>query len=209
MNISDKSIRLILDSEGIDQPSRWPGGGSGITLGYGSDIGADSKALDNWRGILTDKEITDLEQARGVTGRSASHIAGRFAHIRVTKEQAMKVFTERTLPRWIKETEKAFPGVELLPPDARGALVSIVFNRGPSLSGSRRAEMLNIHEDLEKFKAMGEAARVAELPRILQRIAIEIRKMKRLWQNQGLDGLLRRRDNEARLVAESALQPVA
>lgn len=203
MTISEKSIRLILESEGVDQPSRWPGGGSGITLGYGSDIGADPQALDNWKGILSDAEISHLEQARGVTGRAAAQIAGRFAGIRVTRDQAFKVFSERTLPRWIATTEKAFPGVELLPDDARGALVSIVFNRGPGLQGSRRQEMLNIHEDLAKFKALDEGARAAELPRLLDRIAIEIRKMKRLWAGQGLDGLLTRRDNEASLVANA------
>lgn len=204
MNISEKSIRLILESEGIDQPSKWPGGGSGITLGYGSDIGADPKALDNWRGILSDASIEDLEQARGKTGREAAQIAGRFTHIRVTKEQAMKVFTERTLPRWIDTTEKSFPGVELLPPDAAGAIVSLVFNRGPSLRGERRAEMLNIAEDLAKHRAMDEAARKVDLPKLLKRTAMEIRKMKRLWRNKGLDGLLTRRENEARLV-ENAL----
>jgi GH24 family phage-related lysozyme (muramidase) len=203
MKISDKSIALILESEGVDQPWKWPGGGSGITLGYGSDIGADFKALDNWRGVLSEEQIQKLEQARGVTGRAAAQIASRFRSITVTREQALKVFTERTLPRWIKATEDTFPGVELLPEDARGALVSLVFNRGTSLVGPRRAEMENIHEDLLKFRALDEAARPSELPRLLDRIAIEIRKMKRLWQGQGLDGLITRRDNEARLVASA------
>ncbi len=34
-------------------------------------------------------------------------------------------------------------------------------------------------------------------------IAREIRSMKRLWVNRGLDGLLKRRDKEASLVARS------
>lgn len=203
MHISDKSIQLILESEGVDQFYKWPGGGSGLTGGYGSDIGADPKALDNWKGVLTDAQIARLETARGKTGRSAAQIASRFADIRVTKEQAMKVFTERTLPRWISTTEKTFPGIELLPADARGALVSIVFNRGSDLTGARRVEMQNIHEDLALFKAMPESTRAGELPRILGRIATEIRKMKRLWKNQGLDGLLTRRENEAKLVEKA------
>jgi GH24 family phage-related lysozyme (muramidase) len=32
-------------------------------------------------------------------------------------------------------------------------------------------------------------------------IAAQIRSMKRLWEGKGLDGLLRRRDDEAALVA--------
>ena len=34
-------------------------------------------------------------------------------------------------------------------------------------------------------------------------IAQQIRVMKRLWKDKGLDGLLKRRDDEARLVSQS------
>ena len=34
----------------------------------------------------------------------------------------------------------------------------------------------------------------------LQEIADQLRSMKRLWINKGLDGLLRRREEEAKLV---------
>jgi hypothetical protein len=76
--IPQKAIDLILEAEGIDQPGRWPGGGSGITLGYGCDIGADPKSLDFWTGILSDDEIALLRTARGITGRGAAQIQTRF-----------------------------------------------------------------------------------------------------------------------------------
>jgi GH24 family phage-related lysozyme (muramidase) len=34
-------------------------------------------------------------------------------------------------------------------------------------------------------------------------IAGQIRAMKRLWEDQGLDGLLKRREDEARLVSQT------
>ena len=37
---------MILEAEGIEQPAKWPGGESGITLRYGCDIGADPKSRD-------------------------------------------------------------------------------------------------------------------------------------------------------------------
>src|SRR5436190_16397577 len=47
------AVSMILEAEGIDQPAKFPGGESGISLGYGCDIGADPKSLEYWRGILT------------------------------------------------------------------------------------------------------------------------------------------------------------
>jgi len=62
-----------------------------------------------------------------------------------------------------------------------------VFNRGSSVKGSRRAEMARIRELVPTKNYLV--------------IAEEIRKMKRIWAGKGLDGLLRRRDKEADLVA--------
>jgi len=200
MTISPRSIAFIVEMEGIDQPWKWPGGGSGITLGVGSDIGADPEALDHWQGVLDPLALASLKQARGLTGRAAAQIAGRFRGITVTKEQAMKVFTERTLPKWIAATRRTFPGVELLPEDARGALVSLVFNRGTDLTGPRRVEMLGINRAVASWRILAEEQRKRELRGLLIIIADLIRKMKRLWEGQGLDGLLRRRDGEAQLV---------
>jgi hypothetical protein len=39
MAFSDRALRLILDFEGLNQPGKWPGASSGITLGYGYDLG--------------------------------------------------------------------------------------------------------------------------------------------------------------------------
>src|SRR4051812_27957087 len=114
--IPQAAVDLILESEGIDQPGRWPEGESGITLGYGCDIGADPDSLDFWRGILRDREVNRLQAAKGVTGSRAEQIAHQFADIHVTKEQALQVFHEHTLPTEIEKTAAAFPGSENLPP---------------------------------------------------------------------------------------------
>jgi hypothetical protein len=39
LEITEKTKKLILDFEGLNQPSKWPGGGSGITIGIGYDLG--------------------------------------------------------------------------------------------------------------------------------------------------------------------------
>lgn len=205
MSIPQKAIDLILESEGVDQPGKWPGGGSGITLGYGCDIGADPSSLDFWRGILGEGEIDRLKEAKGITGRAAAQIQTRFHDIRVTEAQARDVFMRQSLPREEKLTASAFPGSETLPGEAFGALVSLVYNRGTALDGERRREMRAIHDAIinSQKNEEGEEAK-ARQNNLLRFIASQFRSMKRLWVGQGLDGLLRRRDAEADLV-ESAI----
>lgn len=201
MKISQRAINLILDAEGIDQPSQWPGGGSGITLGYGCDIGADPSSLKFWEGILTPSEISTLNQARGITGRSAKQLATRFTRIKVTRPQSMEVFTRHTLPHEIEKTLATFPCVEKLPNDVLGALVSIVYNRGTSLVGERRREMAEI-----KIIILAHAEGLISTAKAIKGISAQITAMKRIWFGQGLKGLLLRRDAEARLVL-STLHP--
>lgn len=71
----------------------------------------------------------------------------------------------------MKLTRQAFPGVERLHPDVYGALVSLVFNRGSSMTGNRRSEMRNIRNVIKKSY---------DDPKIQDKIASEIEQMKRL-----------------------------
>lgn len=201
MTIPKAAIDLILESEGVDQPGRWPGGGSGITLGYGCDIGADPKSLDFWNGILTDNQIERLAEAKGKTGRAAAQIQTRFSDIKVTKSQSLDVFMRQSLPREIAMTAKAFPGSDKLPGEAFGALVSLVYNRGTQIDDSpRRKEMLAIRQAIKNSKADPGESEKDRVNALLKFIAAQFRGMKRLWQGKGLDGLLRRRDAESQLV---------
>jgi GH24 family phage-related lysozyme (muramidase) len=77
-----------------------------------------------------------------------------------------------------------------LPGDCAAALVSLVFNRGASLTGERRTEMARIQELLR-------AGDVAKIP-------AQLRAMTRLWPT--VKGLRRRREEEAALF-ESGLVP--
>ena len=90
---------MILEAEGIDQPAKFPGGESGITLGYGCDIGADPKSLEYWRGILTDDQINRLAAAKGKTGGAAAAIARQFSDINVSKADALTRLHEVTACR--------------------------------------------------------------------------------------------------------------
>jgi hypothetical protein len=188
ITLTEKAKRLILSFEGLDQPFRWPRGGSGISIGHGYDLGYTTVAEfeKDWGGYLPPGELLRLKAVVGLKGESARSHAYKFVDIWIDKFAADEVFVNSSMPKYIKMTEGAFPSVDSLLPDAQGALVSLVYNRGDSMEGDRRREMRNIRE----------AVKVGDL----QTIADQIRSMKRLWVGKGLDGLLRRRDAEADLV---------
>jgi GH24 family phage-related lysozyme (muramidase) len=203
--IPKKAIDLILEAEGVDQPWKWPGGQSGISLGFGYDLGYETHFADDWFNTLDEEDLRRLKTATGVRGHAAKVMAHRFDDIIITESQAKPVFMERTLPRYEKLMLQAFPGAENLPALVQGVLVSLVYNRGsgmkddPDRPGMQtRLEMRNVRDVIANGKA---EKRTTET---LKEIARELRSMKRLWAGKGLDGLLKRREAEAVLV-ESAI----
>lgn len=174
----------------------YPGGQSGVTIGIGYDLGyntPDGFARD-WKNRLEANDFSRLQATLGLKGKAAASKITCLRDINIEWDQALDVFNARTLPRFINLTKSSFPGSEGLKPDAFGALVSLVFNRGGSTKGSTRIEMKNI-----KMALSGEI----KVSNIYDYIADQIIAMKRLWKGKGLDGLLTRRDAEAKMIRDS------
>jgi GH24 family phage-related lysozyme (muramidase) len=188
MQISPKAFDLIVKFEGLDRPGVWPGGQSGVTIGYGYDLGyrTSQEFLRDWGDKLPRQVVTRLSNVIGKRGQDAREASLSLKDIGIPQAAAAEVLKANSIPWAISETKRVFPGVELLPQDAAGALVSIVFNRGGSTSGDSRREMRAIQK--------------AVLSKDLNEIVKQILSMKRLWEGRGLDGLLRRREAEAALV---------
>jgi GH24 family phage-related lysozyme (muramidase) len=190
--MSDKAIKLILDYEGLNKPGSWPGGSSGITIGIGYDLGyvTVDQFESDWGEVLFAQNNVRLRSAVGLRGIKAKNKAASFSDIKIKRADAEKVFLERTIPLTQFKTEQAFPGIDKLPLDAQGALVSLVYNRGTSMADDspedRRKEMRAIRDDVARQD--------------MKDIAGQLRAMKRLWAGKNLDGLLKRRDAEAELV---------
>lgn len=171
----------------------WPGGASGPTIAIGVDCAYYSeKELADIFSFLTKEQIRKIQAASGKTGERGKEYTKelRALGITVSWEKALEIFEKLTWPKFTKLAEKTFPGLSQLHPDVYGAIVSLVFNRGTSLVGEKRKEMVNIKNLIPK--------------KDYKKIAKEFRSMKRIWEGKGLDGLLDRREAEAKLI-ESAI----
>jgi GH24 family phage-related lysozyme (muramidase) len=200
--VSKKAKQLILSFEGLDKPSKWPGGASGITVGIGYDLGYENEEefREDWSSYLSDEQLDRLSTAIGKRGEEAKTIASQFSDIVIKRDDAEAVFNQRSLPKYEEQARDAFPGFDDLPSDTQGALVSLVFNRGPSMKGDGRIEMRAIRDLVANYKESSQVKLDEGETCTLQKIADQIRAMKRLWVGKGLDGLLSRRDGEADLV---------
>ena len=170
----------------------WPGGASGITMGIGADLGYMSKEEFEkfFSKYFTKKQCERLNDVIGLKGKSAKNALSKVKDIELSWDNAYKAFIEWTLPKFWKMTSDLWIGLDKLKEPAQIALVSIVFNRGSATKGPSRVEMVNIKPYVmcQNYNA----------------IAKEIRSMKRLWADKGFDGLLKRRDSEAKMVEDCA-----
>ena len=192
MTISYAARALILETEGFSAKPDWPGGQSGVTIGFGYDLGyvTVDQFESDWGELLKADVSQRLRVVIGLRALRARNRIGDLSDVRISRKAADQVFGTRTLPLYELRTALAFPGVDALPEDARGALVSLVYNRGTSMVDNspedRRREMRAIREAVAKGD-LGE-------------IAAQLRSMKRLWEGQRLGGLIARREEEAQLV---------
>lgn len=160
----------------------WPGEASGVTIGIGYDLRFQGDNFEqDWGDVLPDEVRRQLKPWCGrvpdATGLSA------LGAITVPFPVAWHVFARSTLPRFVEQARRTFPGFDDLPWQCQAALVSLVFNRGASLRGASRREMAAIREHI----ARGE----------LDKVPQEFLAMRRLWPSS--PGLRARRAREAEL----------
>jgi GH24 family phage-related lysozyme (muramidase) len=186
----------------LESRPHWPGYASGLTIGFGWDLGYHSRAeLERvWRPYLGPTATDRLAAAVGLRavepGRATKVVRLKalrraLADIRIPWEIAEAVFDRETLPATVALTERALPHTDELPDDCFGALVSLVLNRGAGgfdHPAPRYAEM--------------RAIKACMAARDFDRIPAELRNMARLWPESS--GLRTRREEEAALF-ESGL----
>ena len=190
MNISDLAIKSIIGWEcggeaEYNNAPEWPGEQSGVTIGIGYDLGMTpaNEIVQAWGPYVSSEDLKVLVGLSGKTGPKAQELLPHVRHLRFTWQTAETVFRETTLPTHFLRTLRVYPQVVDLHGHCAGALVSLVFNRGPAITGDRRVEMADI-------QALLKANNLNAIPERLE-------AMQRLWPNTG--GLRRRRREEAEL----------
>ncbi len=197
--ISRKSIELIIQHEiggravyeKRYQKPIWAGGDSGCTIGIGYDLGyvTERQFFSDWQGLNLNF-LNALKRFCGVKGEIVkTMLRGEVLNVVIPYNMAYDVFVKKSIPKYYAMTKKIYPQLDTLNEDTRGALVSMVYNRGAKLDGDSRKEMKAIVELVAKQDYEG--------------IAEQIERSKRLWENRGLDGLVIRREAEADLIRES------
>jgi GH24 family phage-related lysozyme (muramidase) len=198
--ISKKSIDMIINHEiggkayyeKVLQKPTFPGGQSGVTIGLGYDLGynTEKQFLEDWSDKLNLNFLTPLRKVIGLKGETAKQmLRGEILQVRVPYNAAYEVFIKKSLPRYYAMTKAIYPELDTLNEDTRGALVSMIYNRGNKIEGDSRKEMKAIVDLVAKADYEG--------------IADQIERSKRLWENKGLDGLVKRREEEADLILNS------
>ena len=197
--ISKKAIELIIQHEigGREVYTRkyqkpiWAGGDSGLTIGIGYDLGyiKEKDLFSDWAGLNLNF-LNAMKRFCGVKGEVVkTMMRGEVLNVVIPYNMAYDVFVKKSLPKYYAMTKKIYPQLDSLNEDTRGALVSMVYNRGAKLDGDSRKEMKAIVELVAKQDYEG--------------IAEQIEKSKRLWEGKGLDGLVIRRESEADLIRSS------
>lgn len=170
----------------------WPGGASGVTWGIGYDGGHQHSAtiLRDWS---EHPAASRLATTAGVTGPGARSILPRYRDIIVTWADALRVLDARSIPVYRARARAAYGrAFDAAPEGVQAALISEVYNRGPGMAGSRRAERRAIRD-------VCLPARDAEC------VARQLERSCRVWADDPNGrGLCARRRDEARVAREHA-----
>ena len=197
--ISKKAIDLIIQHEVGGravyekryQKPIWAGGDSGLTIGLGYDIGyvKEAQLFSDWQGLNLNF-LNALKRFCGVKGEVVkTMMRGEVLNVIIPYNIAYEVFVKKSIPKYYAMTKKIYPQLDELNEDTRGALVSMVYNRGAKIDGESRKEMKAIVDLVSKKDYEG--------------IAEQIEQSKRLWEHKNLDGLVLRREAEADLIRDS------
>lgn len=192
--ISKKSAEFILSWEAYVPKPYVPAGdqSSGVTVGYGYDLG--QQTTSSARALLSeyysDSHVERLLSAIGKKGNEARAIVHELSDITIEKNKALDMAMVLK-ERYCQTVVDTYPQAINLPPDSAGAILSLVYNRGPSLALPKLGDPIDRRREMREIRGDFEEGNIKRIPE-------RLRSMKRLWSNQR--GLVLRREGEAELI---------
>lgn len=181
-------LNLIVEGEGYDLHPAFGGGNSGIDVALGYDFSTvkPSVAIIDWN-ALPAPAPQRLAETHPYTGKQAVAHLKDVHDITAPKPVGFDVFNNADVPRVDAQCRKMYIGFEDLQPNARSAILSLVYNRGNSLAGPNRLEMRQLQPLIQSKDYPG--------------IADCLRRMSRVWVGTSIEkGMRNRRFSEAQLV---------
>ena len=222
--VSARAYKLIVEYETggrayydrvIKSRPIWPKASSGITIGFGYDLGYVSVAefQRDWAALiatLTSAQRAALTSCVGFhSGKDSAAkmqaLLGSVLDIRIPWDAAEVVFKAKTLPKFASLTVNALPNCGELSDDCFGTLVSLTFNRGASYSKAHdpNTDPRDRYREMRAIKADMATRRFDDIPR-------QIKAMIRIWVGTAIEqGMRRRRTDEAALFLSGLAVAVA
>lgn len=201
--ISMEMWKKILEFERYEARPYHPGDdSSGVTIAIGYDLGQQSKSQiqQDLANFYTIEQIQRLITAQGKKGAEAQGFIQKLSDITITKSNALQLATVLKT-RYANQVLSIYPETLNLHPHCQGVLLSLVFNRGPSLTdpkppkkGLTRIHMRQIRDALKNNKP-------EEIPEIF-------RDMSKLWNktgSKGNSGVGIRRREEAKIFEKGLI----
>lgn len=187
--LTSAGFKLITDFEGWAARAELPDlRYSGVSWAWGYDSHQNSRVniLLDWAALPAPQPVR-LAATQPFFGRSAVQPTKDVHDIVIPHFVGDDVFIRVDMARTFDQCRRAMPGFDDLRPNAQSAIASLIFNRGPGMSGVNRTEM--------------RAIRDAVPSKDYEAIAMNFKKMVRIWRGTSIEsGMTRRRLAEAALV---------
>jgi hypothetical protein len=201
---TEQEERWLVKEEGLVGKVYWPGGASGPTGDVGYDFGYQSieTVSRDWNDLpaQTLGQLLALTGLRGVRAEAA--VRALTKPVLIPRDIAVKVFREKTAPRYWADCKRVYPGVEKLYRAGQLAMFSLTYNRGYKLTDDDplRPETWRHEEQraIRDYCAEGNQMMMADMFVV----------MARLWEGgrKDDDGLVGRREREAQLLDVTVTQ---
>lgn len=212
--VSAAAFKMIVDYETggrafydnvIKQRPIWPKGSSGVTIGFGYDLGYVSLAEyeRDWAALIAGLTASQRSALAGCVGfHSGKDPAAKLQALQqtvrdvvVSWEVSKAEFEAQTLPKFALLTQSALPNTDRLSGDCFGTLVSLTFNRGASYSKAHNPakDPIDRYKEMRLIKQAMSNQKFEAIPQLLK-------DMIRVWKGtQIAEGMKRRRNDEAAL----------
>jgi hypothetical protein len=171
----------------------WPGQQSGVTIGIGYDLGYASKddLQREWSEYIHPFTLNKLASVCGKKGANAQNALDSVKNVRIEWDSAYPQFTDVLLPVFVALTETYCDNLDDLHEDCRGALTSLIFNRGTALQ--LKNDPVDSRREMREIKTMMAQKNYKDIP-------AKLIEMQRLWRDKPkARGVVNRRAAEAAL----------